>query len=332
MKRRELLWMILPCIALTLIAIALRGRRGANLLHDNDDFALVVEKVERDTPTPEEVAKGYDSRLTIVLNHRGPKPGWWGKSLGYAGQYAGARLMFKDGGALHPVKLPPDFKRPAKVFLWHPRWDSERERYVARILMHLSDVPPRPGSIVAEAQLQVKDNFQKPLSAPLRVAPTAREAGEVIKTPLVSRNPGCKVERIEVEPLLSPIELRHRAATSPRADTRVTITLLADKDIRKSEGGGVIGTLRDEHGGKWRIVGASSGSFRAKESDPRSESLSNRRYGLSFDCVLKSIPARAGRVWLETETSLNTAWPISIRIPVRDAQGKIIYSPTKPAH
>jgi hypothetical protein len=322
MKRHELLWMILPCIALALLAVALRGRPGANIPMGEEEFALVAEKIEREAPTPYQVWKGYDSRLKITFNHRGPKPAWWGKEPGGGGSSEGVRLVFEDSGALRPVKLPPDFKRPAKVFLWRPEWDSKTERYQARILTRLADVPPRPNGILAEANLFIDDGV-KALSPSLRLSHPVRDAGEIIKAPSVSRDPGCKVERAGIY----AYSLAERERGGWRG-YKARITLLANKTIRAGEVNVNGATLRDEKGKKWGMCGWMSGSSDAYYvEDVR---LNSRRFSMNIDCELEKIPLSAGRVWLEINVSLNEAWPLTARIPVRDERGKILFTPLTP--
>ncbi len=322
MKRRELFWMLLPCLGLALFAIVLRNRPGATLIIGGAPFQMVVESVRREPVTAYEVSQGYDSSLKIVIGHKSDEPLWWGQQSGGFGSSGGARVLFEHEGKLRPIKLPPNFKAEPQVFYWRPTWNNEKKHYVARILTHLSDVPARPGRVVVQANLAIQSNMSTPISAPLWFSHVVRNAGENIKAPVVSRETGLIIEKVEIGPV-PPVEAKSGVSISPGADTRIRIVLLR---ARKENSGSAMGSadIIDEKGHNWNMNSGSSGG--SEEASADSDPLRKRREFLTYECDLKQIPLSSGRVWLKTKYSSNNAWPLQIKIPLRDAQGRTLYT------
>lgn len=324
--------MLLPCLGLALLAMALRNRPGAILVLDRGPFQLAIESVTREPVTAYEVSEGYDSSLKVVIGHKGGQmPAWWGAQNGAWGNNNGVRLMFEQNGKLRPVKEPAGKNRP--LLYWRPAWDSKKERYVARILTHLSDVPALLERVVVQGNLAIQgqsSNVAPPLSAPLWFSHVVRESGEIIKTPVVSRDPSdVRLEKAEVG-RLPPIEAKTGSGINglSQPDVRVRIQLLrAHKDNSGSATGNA--HLKDEKGRDWDYGGSSS-SGDIPDAQLYADPLRDRRQFLSYDCNLHQIPRSAGRVWLTTSCSVNHAWPLEIKIPLRDAQGHILYTEIKP--
>jgi hypothetical protein len=172
---RETALLTLPVVFVGALGLWLSKRPAATLTF-NQPFQLVVEKVTRETPSPREVSQGYDTKIGIVLTHRGPQPAWWGVQNGYSGTYGQGVLFEKKSG-----------RHITRPFYWEPAYDPKTKRYTARYLLSLVKVK-------SDDELRLRDRIAPAATGLFQCAPVkfdvlARKAGETTTVPVVSRDP-----------------------------------------------------------------------------------------------------------------------------------------------
>lgn len=315
MKRREILLMLLPCAFFALAALWMRVRETRNASLDrNGPFRLVIEKIETRPISAKDAASGYDTEVAIVLNHSGQEPKWWGKQNGNFGTGGSSssdpinvHLFYETAGKRRLVKMPPDFKYEAELFYWRPGWKSDEKRYEARFFLKLAELPIRAEKTVLRGKVAIEDGSMSPhrkLCAPISFSFTVRQANQAIKKPLVSRDPGLTVRRIEIKKF-SAAEQK----TNGGYDTELNVYTFdhVNKGSGDSSGGD---KLLDEHGKE--ITNRPGWSM---SHGVRSEA--ERRSVLNYQFRLKSIPRSEKNVNLKTNYSRADRWPLQIRIPLR---------------
>src|SRR5688572_20945488 len=72
MKRRELFWMLVPCLLLIVAGVWLRGREK-DVKPKRTDFRVELEEVKLIPPTPREVALDYDTVVLAKARMQGPR-------------------------------------------------------------------------------------------------------------------------------------------------------------------------------------------------------------------------------------------------------------------
>jgi hypothetical protein len=317
MKRKELLWMIVPCLLLALFAIALRGRPGATLVL-NEPFAVVVEKVEKETLEPGEVGDGWDTKLKITLNHKGPKPKWWGQPVYEAGSNYGARLFYDNDGKQSAIKMLPPGNPLGDHMVWRPRWDEASQRYIARLLLPLAKVPPKDGSVKVQARFDFENN-NKQLCPPARLEQVVRRPGEIARVPQVSQNSHLRVENVAI----GDAPPAHLSANGYKADTRIVWKLRYD-----SKGEDTTYLVSEDV-----LLYDEKGTFHTPNYSEGGSVLSSEKTTSSVvtDFDLKSIPRSAGALTLRGTLRIGSYWPLKINIPIRDKQGRVLKTPPAPA-
>lgn len=313
MKRKELFWMLVPCLILLVLAFVWRGRPGATLLI-NQPFAVVVEKVEKETLKPNEVADGWDTKLKITLRHQGLTPKWWGKPVEDSGSFEGVRFYYEDKGKQSAVKLSGHKNPFGNYLLWKPVWNEESGRYEARLLLPLAKVAPHPGSVKVQARLDFQKN-NAPLCPPARLQYTARRPGEVVQVPQVSKNSHLRIEQT----IIGDVPPSSAKTQSFPVDTRITWKVrYFDTGEKTTYMLGVQPELYDEKGNLYDST---------RYGGARGVDKTNPISSAEADFDLKSIPRSAGVLTLRGKIGIGSYWPLEIAVPVRDKQGRILKTP-----
>lgn len=192
-KPREWLLILVPL----LMAIA------ALIWHFKPDASRVfssrfyVESTKRETLSAQEVADGYDTKITVVLNHGWPRPKWWGKNRG-VGIHGELPLFTTRNG--ENIKIKP------RSLSWKPIYHSRKDRYIAQYLLQLAPIKSR-GALRINTKIGVADGdgSRQILSPLVPFEHIIRQKNTTTIAPLVSRLPGLKVRRV----LVAPSRLTH---------------------------------------------------------------------------------------------------------------------------
>jgi hypothetical protein len=318
MKRRELFWMLIPCLLFAGMALWM-GAREAKLPPDDGRIGLVIEKVETRPIHAKEAADGYDTEVAVILNYKGPKPSWWGKQSGnYGGSEHNARLFYEANGKTKAAKLPPHFKDAPPIFYWRPGWKSDTERYEARYFLKLSALPPRPEKTVLRSKIAVEDSALSPhvvLSQSVPLVFTVRGPNQIVKPAQVSRDPMLRIIKTEIK---KPTAAEQK--TNGGYDTEVQVSLL---DLKPNDPGGSThggDEVVDEKGNPIRGGKGWSTSSGTTAADPL-------RPILKFGCTLKAYPRSQRNIFVKMKYSQGDRWPLIVKVPLRlkgkDVKGKV---------
>lgn len=298
MRRKELFWMLIPCLLFAGVALFFR-QREAHMPPDDGRFHLVIEKIEMPPISAKDAADGYDTEVNVTLNYRGPKPDWWGQQDGAWGdEDSKARLFYEAQGKPKPVKMPPHFKENPDIFYWRPSWNKDTERYKARFFLKLSPLPVRSEKTVLRAPIiietQTYPHVDLSKAAPLIF--TVRGPKETIKKPAVSTNPQLRVIKAEV--------LKQNGGF----DTEVNVHLqdLSAADVKNSALGGY--NFVDEKGQHISNSGSSAFGSRGDSHRPI----------VYLQCQRAKMPKTQRHIYVEMKYSINDRWPLEIRVPIRE--------------
>ena len=308
MKRRELFWMLIPCLIFAGVALWMRAHE-AKLPPDDGRIGLVIEKVETRPIGAKDAADGYDTEVVAILNYKGPKPDWWGKQSGnYGGSGHNAHLWYESNGKKKLAKLPPAFKYEPEIFYWRPGWESDSERYEARYFLKLSTLPPRPEKTVLRGPIAIEDSSTSPstiLTPKVPLVFTVRGPKQVVKPAQVSRDPLLRITKTEVK---KPSATEQK--TNGGFDTEVQVSLL---DLKPNDTGGAShggDSIVDEKDNQISGGPGWSSSSGAQASEPH-------RPILRFSCRLKTYPRSQKNIFVKMKYSQSDRWPLIVRVPLR---------------
>ena len=215
---------------------------------------------------------------------------------------------------MQPSQIPQD-----DHLLWKPTWDAESERYIARLLLTLARVQPKPGSVKVQARFDFTKN-STPLCPPARWQHVVRKPGEMVRVPQVSKDSHLRLVYMAIGEA-PPAHLQTNGYT---VDTRITWKVrYYPRGDNTSHSLNLNVLLYDEKGGTYtpHQSGAGDGSVSADKT--------NATAIADFD--LKSIPRSAGALTLRGHLGIGPYWPLKIEIPIRDKQGRVLKTPPAPA-
>src|SRR5215212_2472364 len=104
MKRRELFWMIAPCLLL-IGAGTYFTQRPTPFVADAGLWRLSIAKIERKPLLPREVAAGFDTKCEITFAESGARPLERGKPLNIAYVTESLSVVRRSDGKKVPVPL-----------------------------------------------------------------------------------------------------------------------------------------------------------------------------------------------------------------------------------
>lgn len=168
-----------------LVLVPLGFALGAALLQFRPHFGreFSIESAQAVTPTPLEVAQGYDTKWEVVLNSWWPRPAWWNKQTSWmTSREPGDRLTTRDGKKLNALQ---------PIVVSEPRYDKARDRYVASYLLELRYLPRNSSDVVLKSHLAVgmmdsAGTGTKPVSPVVAFSQVVRRANTIVQTPPVS--------------------------------------------------------------------------------------------------------------------------------------------------
>ena len=179
LKPREWILIVVPLLLLA-IAVTLQFRPQWNNVFKPRFYIENAQPVEL---TPFEVAQGYDTKCEIVLNHSWPRPRWWNAQNGWTSTTNPTDYVAAKNG--QKMKAPGE----KLISVQEPRYDKNRDRYVAIYKMSLAKVPRTSSELVLHGNLAVGmfETGSKPISPVVAVRQTVRRAKALAMVPTVSR-------------------------------------------------------------------------------------------------------------------------------------------------
>ena len=311
--------MILPVVFLAGVGFLMRGRKPATLvMHSaSGPFEPYVKRVRIVRASAQDVFDGYDSKWIVELDAHGRKPVWWNKGFG-------GRVGMSDGKLVR--RRDATIKSLGRsAYLWTPRrnpdgtWEAE---YKAR----LADVAPRAGEIRLHHKLWFEDSGRK--LAPVWIDIPLRPYGKATKTPVVSRVSQLKIAKFFIEPT-PPVSAHGNQGT---VRVRWIINKLATREEAKKSSSGLSFNV-DIHDKRGNTVGHmgeeiwGSAETAFPTNAPPSAVPNPRRQGIITNYVLdKGLASATEPLWLQGTARWNDAWPLAIKIPLRDAKGQFLWT------
>ncbi|BCM93785.1 hypothetical protein IAD21_05676 [Abditibacteriota bacterium] len=321
MKRfssRDTLLMLAPVGVLCAFAWLLRARKPADIT-PRGPFQPFVRRVQALPALPVEVFDGYDTRVIVEFDARGRLPTWWDKGFG--------GYSLRDGGQLVRVKGNTTASLKRGGYLSAPHLDSQSKRWISVYNLKLRDIAPRQGQIRLHDTVEFLDNRDKKL-ANLWLDTPIRANGVTTKIPLVSHVEGVRVESFSID-ATPPIE-SHDGITRWRVKWHLLKNIPRAGAENNHEGINMRVAIVNQKGEQVGSDYSTGYSSRDDEQlqykpdpDPR-VNVVNQDYLLDTGVI--STTAKEP-LWLKGDIRTGDKWPMAIKIPLRDATGKMLFSP-----
>jgi hypothetical protein len=283
------------------IAMIPFGIFGCNRKTPEEPYRVVLDSVKVEDATPREVYDGFDKRVVVAfrsLPERVSTP-QNPRTLQYIAPGPSA-LQFSEPNA----RSLSDKDENLRV---------TSDGKVAVFALRLRDLPAENGSVTLNSQLRGTSYAQwgtgamiAPTPAPLSVV--VRKEGEVIKTPIVSKQQPFRLKSLKMETV-------EKANRTLGEDTRIHLVLeKLDSDIEDKKCVAYNARLEDEKGNNLS-KGSELINFREVKHDSPANSATIER---EFLFAKRFIPEYAGKVIFKTEVSYDDGWPLLVETVVRD--------------
>lgn len=322
--------MLAPIGILGATAFLLKNRKPA-VFTVAGPFQTFVSHARAIPILPGEVQDGYDTKIEVELGARGAAPMWWQKGFGgYSSQESG-QLVARRGEKLKILGAP---------YRSTPHLDSKTKKWRAIYLLKLAPLDAKSGEIRLRDRLQIENNSSKKVGKPLWFDVLVRKNGAKTSIPAVSRDPKLVLERWVLDEA-APVENFVPTGISNSAKWRLKLWFRKRGPLF-DENGGVGDNLdvQDARGTKFQFWGNTTWgnvdedaqmSVGADLASP-SNSTDERRSFITHDFTYDA-PNAAPKppLWIVGEASWNKNWPLWVKIPFADKNGKILFSPRPPA-
>ena len=201
---------------------------------------------------------------------------------------------------------------------YRPYYDEKSNRYLTWYFIPRAKIPARKSDVVLRTQAEMNDQNQKPLCQPILIEVVLRKAEEPVKIPRVSMNSYLAVKKIEV------VKLNPNNGQPSGFDTEVRVTLRYTGAIE-----GENDPIQNLPIGQGEIVdstGRDPGLTHTEAGFVRDFNHTAPPYTktLFLRFSQAAIPISAGPLFFKAEYSLNDGWPLKVRIPLRDAKGRVL--------
>ncbi|HEY0076208.1 MAG TPA: hypothetical protein VGB77_19050 [Abditibacteriaceae bacterium] len=314
MKRRELLWMLLPCLLFAGIALWLRPQEKRTAARDsalealqarqNGPFELIIEKVEKRLIPAQDAFDGYDTYVIATLGHKGKTPAWWGKISGDYTHNTGSAHLFR-------VQNNKATQMRDDVYYWRPSFLQKTNKYEARFLLKLRQIPRTDDKIVLRANVAIED-ARWPGKAISPIVPlnfVVRQPRQIISMPAVSRDPQVTIRKIEIKKL-NPA--RQNAISSEYAEVQVHLLDMGNDGSNATNNSISVYTpkLVDDKG---RVISPD----KSWNSHISTKEGPGRQRILVYKLRLKAFSPKERTVIYESKVSCGRRWPLSFRVPLR---------------
>lgn len=317
--------MLAPVVALVGFGWLLRARPPGKITFSGP-FQPFIKRVQVLPARPIDVFDGFDTRVLVELDARGRLPAWWSKGFSsYYSTYGGQVARVKNG-QLKSLGRGGTFDSP--------HLDFKSKKWVSEYRLNLRAIKPEAGQIRLRDTIKIQDSSQKP-HATLWLDVPLRAPGIATKMPQISRVPAVKLESFVLD-ATPPIQ-SHDGQTRWRAKWKLlqniplaqakTHPLSVNINVyivnSRGERMGSVGTQSEGSTDLYSYPGGTSGA----ESDSRRHFIVGD-YALDWPSVpgATKIPPREP-LWLQGSIKSGDGWPLAVKIPIRDATGKNLFSP-----
>jgi hypothetical protein len=148
-KNINWLLFVVPCFFLLGFGYLLQIKRETK-------FALITEKVFLSPLTAQEQRRGFDTKVTIVMNTRGPWPDWLTAPSPPNGPVRGwstdPSIFYMKNGQKLKFTWPKGVKSSG---VSGTRYDKSQQRFIAHGLLNLSAVPKSLGKLTCDFQVDL---------------------------------------------------------------------------------------------------------------------------------------------------------------------------------
>lgn len=330
MKRKELFWMLIPC--LIFIAVALYFSRREEQKQQSlpqptpvptGPFALTIREIREVPVNADEVADGYDTKVRFLLGCTGKPPANWGKD-GFGTLFSDPRVLVKKDGKW--IRL---FDNIGKEYKNHGigtsmnLFQKDKNAYLMFHLMRLHDIPPSFGDLNFKFDWYYQFGqstlsgvgpqsfaFLRKSRAPQATAElVVRQKGEIIKAPQVSHDPQIQLKKVVVRPLTKNEKFEYSGC-----DTKVEFHVFYSGPLQRDDTYSptrIAGSIyvQDEKGEKYYF-----NHVITTESDDRATA---RRQIVPLYLDVKQVPLRKGKVTVHTQVQVGNNWPLDVQTIVR---------------
>ncbi|HEY0076209.1 MAG TPA: hypothetical protein VGB77_19055 [Abditibacteriaceae bacterium] len=330
MKRREVLWMLLPCLLLLgagwFLARPTKSPAPVAVV-STEPFRLQIKSIKKMPITPHDVEDGYDTKIRVLLGHKGKTPAQWG-DYNFANFFSDSRVTIQRAGKwVRLLDVEKAFKGHGIRTGVHG-FQKEQNAYQFDYQLRLRDIPASYGALTFETDLFTRSGgrgysvvgadsfkFLRKSGVPsVRASLTARQAGETIQLPPVSRDPQITVRKVVVRPLTTKEKFE-----APACDTKVHFHVFYSGPLSQKEFTGL--NVNVDHSDSVYLQDATGKqyTFNTLQTTRSDETETKRRQIVGFYINLQQVPKRNGKVTLHAELRVGDNRPLKVQATVRPA-------------
>ena len=325
MKRKELLWMLLPCLFLLGAGWYFsRHKMAPREDYETGPFRTVATSVQVLPANPREVSEGFDRKVEVVLRNAGQP------TVPVISQLSGSsfggpeKVQLFQGNSLQPLKMAPGDLKQLSI---------HGDELKSVVLLKLSKLPTGQGDLTLKMQSQIDRAYVVPIkgkttnkmikSLPADISVVVRRAGEKVSSPQVSKANPFVVQRLEVEDV-SLISFPQ----DPYQVGDVTLHLyrapLLQNGAKKPVMAFYDSYIEDGSGKKYFSLRRKKGwdSFNPAWWNEAADGTQK----LSFELRLSQFPAKAGRLTFKTKVSVDGCWPYQLSVELRRSGAAYSYA------
>jgi hypothetical protein len=242
--------------------------------------------------------------VIATLGHKGKKPAWWGKISGNYTDNTGPAHLFR-------VRNDKATQMRDDVYYWRPSFLQETDKYEARFLLKLRQIPRTDDKVVLRANVAIED-ARWPGKAISPIVPlnfVVRKPRQIISMPAVSRDPQVTIRKIEIRKLNPTTQ---KAISGEYAEVQVHLLDMGNDGSNTTNNSIGLYTpkLVDDKG---RVISPDkswNNHISTKEGPGRQRILVYR-------LRLKAVSPKERNVIYESKVSCGRRWPLSFRVPLR---------------
>ncbi|RYX82339.1 hypothetical protein EON83_19780 [bacterium] len=326
MKRapsREILLMTAPVVLLGAFGWLMANHKGA-LITNTGPFQPFVKSVQVMPARPVDVFDGYDTRVVVEFGARGRLPTWWEKGFNSLYTQNTGKLVSIQKNATVPFKTRAEGDSP---YL-----DPKTGKWISVYNLKLREVSDSSGQIRLRDTLKFGTNSTAPLAKVWLDTPI-RAKGVTTGLPKVSHVEAVTIESFSMD-------------TAPRVDSqdgvaRWRVKWTASRTVSpakaKADFNGIDARINIVNA-KGEVV-STQGNSSYSGADINTLSLQykpnsdSRRAFIYQDFALDPYNTTlkpTDPLWLEGNFRSGDGWPKVVKIPFRDARGRVLIPPRTP--
>ncbi len=336
MKRKELFWMLLPCLLVVPLWIARQKRNPPFTLH------AVYTGIQNLPVTATDVAEGFDTKIALNLRAVGEASPPYGTQYQFAivnTEHCNVRLVYGSP----PKELPYRFWQQ-----YSPAPTLDRDKIQMQVMMKLGKIPAHYGEIHLRTQTGVELNYTEPprtmppfihIRSPLiDIDVPVRTPNDHLRAPQVSHQSAIHLSRVllDQQPFSSFGDTYTPSGNDIRLEVNFRPNHVADLDDPDQHFTYLIclsAKLVDDAGNVYK-------TYSTEELIAAGVFEKNKDAKISFLVPLSAAPLNAGKLTFQGRFCADQRWPLVLSVvvreggkPVSDAVGKkqpIVLRPNNP--